>query len=121
MGKRIIITEKQRDELIRLMVMEDTNMRIEKALVVKKFLDDNFKRADISEIGKDGYAKATPIVVYLDAYKQPIKNMTDEDLLYMLLDKFKNIMEDETEKRQFLLDIMKAWYKKDKKLDLGLI
>lgn len=121
MSKTIILNENQRNELIRLMVMEDTNLRIEKALEIKKFLDDNFKRADISEIGKDGYAKATPIVVYLDAYKQPIKNMTDEDLLDMLLDKFKNIMEDDNEKRQFILDVMKAWYRKDKKLDLGLI
>lgn len=119
--KTIIITEKQRDELVKLMVLEETGMRIERALAVKKFLDDNFKRADIPQINKDGYADAQPIVVYLDKYKQPIKNMSDEDLLDMLLDKFKNIIPDENEKRQFLLDVMKSWYNKDKKLDLGLI
>lgn len=121
MSRTVIITEAQRNELISRFILEDTTMRIEKALAVKKFLDDNFKRADISEIDDSGYANAKPIVVYLDQYKQPIKNLTDEDLLDMLLDKFKNIMPDEKEKRQFLLDVMRAWYKKDRKLDLGLI
>ena len=121
MAKTIIINEKQRDILIAALVAEENSMMMQKSLMVKKFLDDNFKRGDISEIGDDGYANSRPIVVYLDKYKQPIKNMSDEDLLDMLLDKFKNILDDENEKKQFLIKIMKAWYNKDKKLDLGLV
>lgn len=121
MPKVIIITESQRDKLIEQLIKEVNTQRVQKALMVKKFLDDNFKRADITKINDNGYAEAKPIVIYLDMHKQPIKKLSDEDLLDMLLDKFKNIMDDEKEKKDFLLNVMKAWYIKDKKLDLGLI
>ena len=121
MKKTIIITEEQRDELVKMLVKEEIAKGIDKSILVKKFLDDNFKRASISEIGDDGYANDRPIVVYLDSYKQPLKKMSDEDLLDMLMDKFKTFSDDENERREFLLKIMKAWYNKDIKLDLGLI
>ena len=119
--KIITITEGQMKFLVAQMIAEETANHMQKALTVKKFLDDNFKRADISKINSEGYAESVPIVVYLDAYTQPIKNLTDEDLLDMLMDKFKNMFDNENERRSFLLSVMKAWYAKDKKLELGLL
>ena len=119
--KIITITEGQMKFLVAQMIAEETANHMQKALTVKKFLDDNFKRADISKINSEGYAESVPIVVYLDAYKQPIKNLTDEDLLDMLMDKFKNMFDNENERRSFLLSVMNAWYAKEKKLELGLL
>lgn len=122
MPKIIYITEEQEPFLLEQMVLEELqNLQKEKVLLIKKFLDNNFKRADISSINSDGYNEHKPIVVYLDSYKQPIKNLSDQDLLDMLLDKFQDIIKDEQEKKSFLTKVMKNWYNNNKKLDLGII
>ena len=121
MSQEIELTDEMIYECVKRILAREFDDRMSKALIVKEFLDGNFKRADISQIGSDGYAESKPIVVYLDAYKQPIKNMTDEDLLDMLMDKFQNMFDDDGKRRKFLLAVMKSWYNKDKKLEMGLV
>lgn len=118
---KIIITEAQEKYVCKKIIQEEILNFNEKVLIVKKFLDNNFKRADISQFGDDGYSTIKPIVVYLDSYKQPIKKLTDDELLEMLIDKFQNLTDNESELKTFLIKIMKSWYYKDKKLELGIV
>lgn len=118
---KITINESQANQLIANLVIKENMMQINRIKLVKDFLDKNFQRADISRIGNDGYAEDYPIVMYIDSYKQPIKKMTDEELLDMLLDKFQHLMPNQEENKEFLIKVIKAWYYKDKKLDLGLL
>lgn len=118
---KIIINEAQEKYVCEKIIQEEILNFNEKVLIVKKFLDKNFKRADISQFGDDGYSTIKPIVVYLDSYKQPIKKLTDDELLEMLIDKFQNLTDNESELKTFLIKIMKSWYYKDKKLELGIV
>ena len=111
MKKKIFVTEEQM-KYIKGNVNEgkfpvDPN----KVLVVKQFLDDNFQKGGIATIGEDGYPKTISIVALKGTDGNPLKNMDDKQLFYMLQDKFQHIF-DEAEKRDKLLkQIIKDWYK----------
>ena len=82
-----------------------------KVKVVAKYLDKGFKKGVIEQIGEDGYPKKIPIVSMIGMDGEPLRNMTDKQLFYLLQDRFKNICLDKKERDKFLIQIIKDWYK----------
>ena len=79
--------------------------------MVKKFLDDNFKRGTMDKMDDNGNPEKYEVVVLLTQDKKPVKAMTDKQLFYYLQSRFKDILP-EGERDEFLKDIIKKWYYK---------
>lgn len=119
---RLIINEKQCKKLLSLMQEDCCHQKQyayspENVLIVKKYLDDNFKKGNLEGIGNDGLPNNTPIVAIINTKTgTPAQNMYDHQLLDLLIDKFQNMFVDEMERKSFLLQVMKDWY--DNKIGL---
>ena len=114
MPKRIIVTESQYKRLV-LAMKEDCCKQYtyspENVLIVKKYLDDNFKRGNIEGIGNDGMPSNTQIVAIINRQTGNVaQNMYDHQLLELLIDKFQNMFVDKEERKRFLIQVMKDWY-----------
>lgn len=108
--KRIIINEKKESNLLQYLIKEEYNLS-DKVLLVKKYLDDHFARADVSKLDDtSGKPTTEKVVAWLDDYKQLVKNITDVQLFYVIQDEFKNIITDKNERDNFLKQIIKDWY-----------
>lgn len=114
---RIIITESQESLLIQRLLMEAEG---DQNLIVFKFLDDNFLRADYTQ-EVDGKPSKVNTVVWLDSNKQPYKTISIERLFYVLQEEFKNLTSDKEERDKRLKDIMNAWINKKYNKDTGNI
>ena len=116
---KVILTEKQAEKLIGMMMNEtkEYSYSPENVLIVKKYLDDNFRRGNLEGLGEDGLPSNTPIVVMINIQTgKPVQDMYDHQLLELLIDKFQNMFVDEIERKSFLLQVMKDWY--DNKIGL---
>ena len=83
----------------------------EKVLIVKKYLDDNFKKGSIEGIGDDGMPTNTCIVAMINPQTGNVaQNMYDYQLLELLIDKFQNMFVDKEERSKFLGQVMRDWY-----------
>ena len=84
----------------------------DKVLMVKKFLDDNFVRANFTKPDDNGILAAQPIVVQLDVNRQPSKKTLDDvALFYLIQNKFQKILALDNERDKLLKQIIKDWYK----------
>lgn len=107
-NKIIYLTESQYKYIKENLSPVDTN----KVLVVKKYLDDNFVRGNIPTIDNSGYPKSLLIVGMKGTDGKVAKNMTAEQLLELLIDRFQKIYTDKDKRRRFLRQVMKDWYNK---------
>lgn len=82
----------------------------EKVKIVKRYLDNNFKRAKMPIVGEDGYPKMMELVGMIGADGNICKNMTAQQLFYLLQDKFQHIYSDRDKRDKFLKQIIKDWY-----------
>ena len=82
----------------------------DKVKIVKRFLDTNFKKGNYDDIGPDGMPRRTRIVAMIAPTGDVLKNMYQEDLLDLLIEKFKNMFLDHTERELFLKQVMKDWF-----------
>lgn len=110
MKKNIYITENQLKHIIRETSLTKYFVEPNKVLVIKKYLDDNFAKGGIPNIGEDGYPSTMPIVALKGTDGQVARNMSDKQLFALLLDKFKNVYSDDIRKKRFLQQLMKDWY-----------
>lgn len=104
-NKRIILSEEQI-----AFIKQEHCVEPKKVLIVKKYLDNSFKKGHIATLGEDGYPTNIKIVIMLGTDKQPVKNMTDKQLFYLLQDRFKNIYSDKKKRDKFLSRVIKDWY-----------
>jgi hypothetical protein len=120
--KTIILNENQHKELVKKCLNEEVTFSVnpEIVLMIKKFLDEHFKRCNIEHIDNNGKLAITPIVGMLDSQKNPINQWTDRDLYIFLEDEFKNTFSNEIERKRVLSQIIKDWYYK-KITDNGLL
>lgn len=100
---------------------EDLDFTSEQIKMIKKYLDANFLRADMTQLNDDGYPENKEIVAMVDKNKQPIKYMTDVELFDLIQDKFQKINADTKLRDKLLKQIIIQWYKKEKMLDQGII
>ena len=90
------------------------NVDPQKVLIVKRYLDKGFKRAQLTGIGDDGYPKDVKIVAMLSSNGTPLKNMTAMQLFYLLQDRFSKMFSNKKQLNHFLWTTMNEWY--DKKI-----
>lgn len=110
MSKKIILTEAQEKQLLEYIIMEKTYpIEPNKVLLVKKYLDKNFKQGKLDEFGSNGLPNSTPVVGMLTNGKV-VKNLTAQQLLDVLEDEFRGMFSDKTQNKKFLIQIIKDWY-----------
>jgi hypothetical protein len=108
--KKIILTEKQEQQLLEFLILEKTYpINPNKVLIVKKYLDKNFKKGTLSEFGSNGLPTNTPVVGVLSNSKV-VKNLTAEQLFDILEDEFRGMFSDKIERSKFLTQVIKDWY-----------
>ena len=110
MGKKIIITETQEQKLLEYLILEK-NYPIEpsKVLLVKDYLDKNFKKGNLAEFGANGLPVNTPVVGLLNN-GQVVKNLTAKQLFDVLEDEFRGMFSDKIQRSKFLVQVIKDWY-----------
>jgi hypothetical protein len=112
MSKKIILTETQERELIKHILKEEKRYPVNLDLVlrVKEYLDKNFQRGNLGEFKSDKPVN-TPIVGML-LNNKVVKNLSDQQLLDILMDKFKVMYDNEEQLKWFLTKVMIHWYYK---------
>lgn len=113
---KVILTEKQAKKLAQLMnedcaVCKQYTYSPEKVLIVKRYLDDNFKKGSIEGIGDDGMPTNTCIVALMNKQTGNVaRNMYDYQLHRFLIDKFQDMFTNDDERSKFLGQVMRDWY-----------
>lgn len=110
--KKIIISESQETLFLNAILDESLSNGDEsnKVLMISKFLDQNFSRADTNVFDSNGYPVNKQVVAWLTPNKEPAKLLRSDQLFYVLQDKFQNIIADKNERDDFLKKVIKAWY-----------
>ena len=107
--KTIKISENGERDIIANVLTEAFYPEREKVLSIKDYLDKNFTRYENIDVDEDGYPKSYN-AVQLIMNGQPVKPMTMEELLRHLDDKFINMIRDKSDRRKFLIQVIKDWY-----------
>lgn len=119
--KKIIISENQEKKLIELL-KEDEIMQMpvdkkmnkpycidpEKVLIVKKHLDNNFKKFKYTTLS--GGKKKNIVIVGMMDGDNVLKYMYKDDLKEYLIDTFQKMFLDKMERELFLTKVMNAWF-----------
>lgn len=106
--KRIFLTEEQVN-----LIKGSYPIEPKKVLLVKKFLDANFKQGNMGFIGNKGVWEDKPIVALTDTSGNEQRNMLDKHLYQALRSQFndeKPLFSDRKRCDKFLAVVMKAWY-----------
>lgn len=108
---KIIINENIERNLIEFLIEKNVYYpEPDKVLLIKKYLDDNFAKANVDEVSPEGYPIDIPMVGMKNSAGQPVKNMTDKQLFYFLQNKFQHILSDKSKRDKFLIQVIKDWY-----------
>ena len=105
----IIINEEIENRWFKQILSESFYPTTERVLMIKNFLDGNFQRSEIDDIGEDGYPKKVKSVVLMSNNKQPLKTMSQDELLILLDDKFNHMISDKNDRKKFFGQIIKDW------------
>lgn len=110
--RNVFITEKQLQLIESNLLTENNYVDTEKVLIVKNFLDKMFSRATMDGMGSDGYPKRTKIFGMKDANGDIVKNMSFQQMLDLLDDKFHYIFTEKNKRISFLKQVLTDWYNK---------
>ena len=105
----IIINEEIENRWFKQILSESFYPTTERVLMIKRFLDGNFQRSEIDDIGEDGYPKKVKSVVLMSNNQQPLKTMSQDELLILLDDKFNHMISDKNDRKKFFRQIIKDW------------
>ena len=118
--KKIIITEEQAHALRNIIPQNQAGKMPEKSgpyivnpenvLLVKKYLDTNFKRGQIENLGPDGFPAKVRIAGMLSSGGDIIQNLGEMQLEDLLIEKFKNMFIDKVERQKFLHQVLQDWF-----------
>lgn len=110
MGKKIKITETQEQKLLEYLIMEDKYpIEPQKVLIVKNYLDKNFKKGKLNEFGENGMPQVIPVVGIL-SNGEVVKNLTAKQLFDILENEFRCIYSNKIQRSKFLAQVIKDWY-----------
>ena len=119
--KKVIISEQQEKELIKKLNEEVYQMPVDKkmnkpytinpdkVLVVKKFLDDNFQKGNAEFIGNNGRLVKVRMIGIPDSNGESLRDLTPDNLVDLLIDRFKNMFLDQKERELFMKQVAKDW------------
>ena len=118
--KKLIITEEQVHALSNIIRQNDPDKMPEKTgpyivnpenvLLVKKYLDSNFKKGQIENIGPDGFPAKVTIVGMMSSNGDILQNLGEMQLEDLLIEKFKNMFIDKIERQKFLHQVLDDWF-----------
>lgn len=125
--KKIIITEEQERALINILSNDELNNKVQQmpvpkkankpfcinpdnVLIVKNFLDKNFTKGNLEGIGNNGMPSKTRIVSTFASNGEALKSLYDEDLLDLLIHRYKDMFLDKEERYCFLKQVMNDWF-----------
>lgn len=85
----------------------------DKVLIIKKYLDDHYIKADIESLDSEsGDLKKDDLVIMLDSRKEPTEHrLSLEQLYYKVQEKYKNIISDKKERNMFLWQVINDWFR----------
>ena len=106
---KILINENIENEIIDGLLTESFSPSAEKVLLIKNYIDKNFAKVEIDDIDENGYPTKDKMVNLLSG-GQPLKTMTLGEFLLMLDDKFHSIINNDSDRKKFLKQIIKDWY-----------
>ena len=104
----IVLSDKQVD----CMLSESFHPKSSMVIMVKEYLDKNFKQSYIDDMDTNGYPQRIPVVVWVNSNGDSLKTLSTDDLLSMLDDKFNSLIKDDDDRRRFLKQIIKDWFSK---------
>lgn len=122
--KRVIITETQEQQLIKILNNEEEVQQMpvpktvnkpycidpDKVKIVRKFLDSNFTKNNLERIGANGMPEKIRIVTMSSSTGEPLKSLYEQDLLDLLIEKYKKMFLDKEERMLFLKQVMNDWF-----------
>lgn len=82
----------------------------ENVLLVKKYLDSNFKKGQIENIGPDGFPAKVRIAGMLSSDGNILQNLGEMQMEDLLIEKFKNMFIDKIERQKFLHQVLQDWF-----------
>ena len=119
--KKVIISEQQEKELIKKLNEEIYQMPVDKkmnkpytinpdkVLVVKKFLDGNFQKGNAEFIGNNGRLVKVRMIGIPDSSGESLRDLTPDNLVDLLIDRFKNMFLDQKERELFMKQVVNDW------------
>lgn len=118
--KKLIITEEQVHALSNIIKQNNPESMPEKSgpyyvnpenvLLVKKYLDTNFKKGQIENIGPDGFPARVRIAGMLASNGDVLQNLGEMQMEDLLIEKFKNMFIDKVERQKFLHQVLQDWF-----------
>ena len=118
--KKLIITEEQVHALSNVIRQNNQDKLPEKAgpyvvnpenvLLVKKYLDSNFKKGQLDQIGPDGFPAKVRIAGMMASNGEILQNLGEMQLEDLLIEKFKNMFIDKVERQKFLHQVLDDWF-----------
>ena len=120
---KLIISEKQEQFLIGMLLNEEKTYPVEpaKVLVVKKYLDKNFIRGNYSNVNANGDIENSPIAGMKNPKTGKVEvNMYKSQVFDKLEAECKDIYEDKVRRTKFLKTVLDYWFK-DKITPEGLL
>lgn len=106
---RVIIDENVEQNIINDLLTESFNPSAEKVLIIKDYLDKNFKKGSIEDIDSNGYPQKTN-VINMVSNGQVIKTIQPDEMLLLLDDKFSKIIQNKGDRKKFLKQVLIDWY-----------
>ena len=119
--KKVIISEQQEKELIKKLNEEVYQIHVDKkmnkpytinpdkVLVVKKFLDGNFQKGNAEFIGNNGRLVKVRMIGIPDSNGESLRDLTPDNLVDLLIDRFKNMFLDQKERELFMKQVVNDW------------
>lgn len=109
--KKIILDERQEKTLFETILQESIYGLSDKVNIIKKYLDNNFIKADYDSMDDNGDMKTNSLVIMKDTKQQPTQHrMTLEQLFEKLKYKYQNIITNKEERDKFLWQLVNDWY-----------
>lgn len=109
--KKIILDERQEKNLFETILQESIYGLSDKVNIIKKYLDNNFIKADYDSMDVNGDMKSNSLVIMKDTKQQPTQHrMTLEQLFEKLKYKYQNIITNKEERDKFLWQLVNDWY-----------
>jgi hypothetical protein len=118
--KKVIITEEQMKALSNAIRSNKPSELPDKAgpyvinpeqvLLVKKYLDTNFKKGTIENVGPDGFPSKARIAGMLSSNGDILQNLSEMQIEDLLIEKFKNMFINHDERSKFMHQVLNDWF-----------
>lgn len=106
--RKLIVDNRGFSTIVEEMVRESYGDKID---LVKRFLDKNFSRGSMEEVGDDGLKKDIGVFVMKSTNGLPSDTtLYKKDVMDILLHNFPDIIGDSTSNKKFLDQVIKDWY-----------